>query len=219
MKFFTCISITFFTHLCLVVVFSLSFKKGLAKNIILKTSMQVNLVALPEKKAISIEKPKKDKAILWKNKKTKKRRSKLQQKNILKKIQKRLRKKQQKNILKKIKNTKQKKTEKNSNTRAGNQLSSVLQNQIQNYSGQLKRHVHSFWSIPQWVDPNNLKVEIIVYLNKNGELLQAKYFSKSSNEDFNTQAFNALSSASPYPYPPEALVDVLEDLGIVFSFP
>lgn len=201
---------------------SFSLKKGLAKNIILKTSVQVNLVALPEKKSFSAKKVKANKVVLLPKKKSKakKKTSKTKQKNILKKIQERLRKQQQKNILKKIKNKKTKgKTNKQSLTEAGNKLSSALQNHTQDYLERLKIHVHSFWSIPQWIDQSNLKVEITVYLNKNGDLLRAEYFSKSGNEDFNSQAFNALNLASPYPPPPEELVDLLGSSGVVFSFP
>lgn len=203
MKFFTCISITLFTHFFLIFFFSVSFGSSLKKDLIFKNSVTVNLVALPEK--TRFVKHKQQKAIVIKKSKNK-----FSQKNILKKIKERLRKQKQKNILKKIKDSKKNK---------GNKISSLVQDQIQNYLERLKQHVHSFWSIPQWVNQNNLKVEIIVYLNRDGQLLGQKYFSKSANQDFNQQAFKALSLASPYPPPPKDLASFLENSGIVFSFP
>lgn len=217
MKFFTCIGITFLSHLFVVFILGFSFKKGLSQDIILKASVQVNLVALPEKKLSSSIRTKPKKIVLLSKKKAKKQNPKNKQKDILKKIKERLRKQKQKNVLKKIKDKGVK--DKNNSVKAGNKLSSELQNQIQNYLEELKLHVHSFWSIPQWIDQSSLKVEIIVYLNKNGDLLRSKYFSKSANEDFNLQAFNALNLASPYPPPPKELVDLLKSSGIIFSFP
>ncbi|MBE8163437.1 MAG: TonB C-terminal domain-containing protein [Bdellovibrionaceae bacterium] len=218
MKFVNCIGVVFFIHVFVVSVFSFSFQKSLSKNIILN-SVQVNLVALPEKTITALHKLKARKVVLLPKKKSKKH-SKKNQKSILKKIKERLRKKSQKSILKKIKEAGAKKTaNKQSKVLAGNKLSSVLQNQIQNYLEQLKRHVHSFWSIPQWIDQTHLRVEINVYLGKGGGLLRAEYFNKSENEDFNSQAFNALKLASPYPAPPEELVDLLSSSGIVFRFP
>lgn len=209
MKFFNCIGITLFAHFFLIFFFSVSFSSSLKKDLIFKNSLQVNLVALPEK--TYFKKQKVEKAIVIKKKK--KSNIKLDQKNILKKIKEKLRKQKQKNILKKIKNSNK------SNRHKGNKLSSLVQNQIQNYLERLKLHVHSFWSVPQWVNQNNLKVEIIVYLNKEGQVLGQKYFSKSTNKDFNYQAFKALKLASPYPPPPKDLASFLENSGIVFSFP
>lgn len=225
MKFFTCISLTLFAHIVLVIIFSFSVKQGSNQKIILKKVVRVNLVALPEKKNISqkiaalkvkgitISKTRKKKS------KKKNRTSKLKQSSILKKIQERLRKKQQKNILSKLKNKKNIQDKKDGAEQAGNKISSALQSQIQNYLENLKVHVHSFWSIPQWVSQNNLKVEITVYLDQNGRLIRKEYFSESINADFNAQAFGALDRASPYPVPPEELLGLLQSSGIVFSFP
>lgn len=127
-----------------------------------------------------------------------------------------------KDILEKFKNEQAKPTSKpiaGNRVADGNALKGLEKLDFDRYAGMIDVHVKNNWALPEWMLSQNLRAEINVKFDKNGQLLSKTFLVKSGSSDFDSYVEKAIENSIPFPPPPEKLIDLFEVRGITFAFP
>lgn len=90
--------------------------------------------------------------------------------------------------------------------------------EIGRYQMVLRKEVVNVWELSAINKPKGLKAQIIVRINKNGDLISAEWEKQSGDSVFDASCMEAIKKASPFPLPPKALWDEAYADGLLFDF-
>lgn len=101
----------------------------------------------------------------------------------------------------------------------GNSLTGIEKLHHDNYLDSLDGHIRNYWNLPEWLANGNLKASIILFIDKNGGVINKVFVLKSGNDLFDQQVIGTIDKANPLPAPPANLVDYYTTKGIELRFP
>lgn len=101
----------------------------------------------------------------------------------------------------------------------GSELTGISQLEHDEYVAAVERHVRSQWAVPQWLANKDLKAQVRVKFDSNGNVIEKKLIRSSGNTAFDEVVLETIVKASPAPAPPEKFVRLLGNEGILFGFP
>ena len=89
---------------------------------------------------------------------------------------------------------------------------------LNNYAGQVRDEVRPYWRLPSYLQEQNLRCVVHVFLSPQGKLLKAQIAESSNNAEFDRWALQAAQEA-PYPPPPAAVENAIVRHGLKLVFP
>ncbi len=101
----------------------------------------------------------------------------------------------------------------------GSALKGLSKLEFDTYIGSIDAHVKNNWALPEWMLQQNLKAEVLVKFDQNGNLTERRFIKKSGNPDFDQRVWSSIEKSSPFPAPPDKFVDIVGVQGITFAFP
>lgn len=101
----------------------------------------------------------------------------------------------------------------------GTALRGLNKLQFDEYIGSIDAHIKNNWALPEWMLQQQLRAEVLVRIDSNGNLVERKFLKKSGNGDFDQRVWSAIEKSSPFPAPPDKFVDLVGVQGITFAFP
>lgn len=102
---------------------------------------------------------------------------------------------------------------------SGSELSGVSKIQHDNYISNVKRHIYQSWALPEWLSKKDLKAQVLVRIDENGRVIYRQIYKSSLNPTYDDVCLEAIENASPTPPPPEKLVKIMKNEGILIGFP
>ena len=96
------------------------------------------------------------------------------------------------------------------------ELSSDQLQEINIYAAQVESLIKANWNLPKYLIELDLKSEVEIQINDQGEIIFKKLSESSGDEVFDAYVLKAVESAAPYPIPPSSIQRLLKG-GIVFS--
>jgi colicin import membrane protein len=100
----------------------------------------------------------------------------------------------------------------------GTELTGISKIQEQTYRGNLKRHVNSFWSLPQYLRDRGYQSLVNIKVDAQGNIIKAELVKSSGSQAFDEMVMAAVHKSSPVPAPPEKFVRISEIDGYLLSF-
>lgn len=79
--------------------------------------------------------------------------------------------------------------------------------------------IRPHWSLPRFLQDQNLRTLIRVYVADTGRLLRAEIYESSGNEEFDQRAMRAVNQSAPFPAPEEAFRSRLARGDVILAFP
>lgn len=101
----------------------------------------------------------------------------------------------------------------------GNATSGLTKVQYDRYIGDLTMHVRRFWSVPTWLSQEGLRTQVLVKIDASGFVSEKSIVVASGNPSFDEYAMTTIEKAQPFPAPPKDLSGELSVRGVVFAFP
>ena len=89
---------------------------------------------------------------------------------------------------------------------------------LNTYAGQVRDLVRPYWRLPSYLQEQNLRCVVHVFISAQGKLLKAQIVESSNNAEFDRWALQAAENA-PYPEPPEAAQNTIVRYGLKLVFP
>jgi colicin import membrane protein len=102
---------------------------------------------------------------------------------------------------------------------SGTDLRGVSRLQHDNYISVIERHIRQNWSLPEWLAKKDLKAQVRVRFDGNGNITFREIAKSSGNKTFDDLALQAVEKSSPVPAPPPKFVRILNVEGILLGFP
>ncbi len=102
---------------------------------------------------------------------------------------------------------------------SGSELSGVSRLQHDNYISIVEHHIHQNWALPEWLAKKNLKAQIRVRFDENGNILSKDIYKTSGNPSFDDVVMKTIEKSAPVPAPPQKFVKILSVEGILLGFP
>lgn len=101
----------------------------------------------------------------------------------------------------------------------GSAISGLNKIDYDSYLGDLDNKVKNNWSLPKFLAQKQLSASIMIFIDKNGQLVK-KYIKRSSgNSLFDEKCMLAVENSAPFDPPPYKLEAILETDGIELGFP
>jgi TonB family protein len=100
----------------------------------------------------------------------------------------------------------------------GTELTGISKIQEQTYRGNLKRHVNSFWSLPQYLRDRGYQTLVNIKVDAQGNIVKAEMTKSSGSQAYDEMVMAAVYKSSPVPAPPEKFVRISEIDGYQLSF-
>lgn len=101
----------------------------------------------------------------------------------------------------------------------GSDLRGLSKIQHDSYVAQVERHIRQNWALPQWLANKKLRAQVRVKIDSNGQLISKSLVRSSGNSSFDDVALETIEKSTPVPRPPDKLVGLLANEGILFGFP
>lgn len=101
----------------------------------------------------------------------------------------------------------------------GSELSGVSKIQHENYIANVKRHVYQNWALPEWLAKKELSAQVLVRFDERGNIIFHQLYKSSGNASYDEATLEAVQKSSPAPAPPEKLVKIMKNEGILIGFP
>lgn len=101
----------------------------------------------------------------------------------------------------------------------GSALKGLNKLEFDQYIGSLDAHVKNNWSLPEWMKTQGLTAEVLVKIDKSGQMIERRFIKKSGNTEFDDRVMAALEKSNPFPAPPDKFTDLVGIQGITFAFP
>ncbi len=102
---------------------------------------------------------------------------------------------------------------------SGSALHGLAKSEFNEYLSSLQAHVHEHWNLPEWLQNDNLKASVTVFIDFRGVVLKRTLVNSSGDSRFDGFALKAVDEASPFPQPPPRFVDIVKADGITLKFP
>lgn len=87
------------------------------------------------------------------------------------------------------------------------------------YIYEVDQHVKSHWSLPRYLDAENLSTRILVKIDSGGHVIHKRIVASSGNSNYDDIVIKAVESASPFPPPPNKFAGIFKNEGFEFGFP
>lgn len=101
----------------------------------------------------------------------------------------------------------------------GNSLTGLAKLEHDNYAGLLDKHIKENWFLPEFLAKRDYKAQVLVKIDKTGNILEKKIIKSSGNPDYDDSVLNTIQKSEPFPAPPERLSAVVAVTGIIIGFP
>lgn len=101
----------------------------------------------------------------------------------------------------------------------GTALKGLSKLEFDQYIGSLDAHVKNNWSLPEWMLSQGYKAEVLIKIDKSGQIIERRFTKKSGNPEFDERVMTALEKSNPFPAPPDKFIDLVGIQGITFAFP
>ena len=101
----------------------------------------------------------------------------------------------------------------------GSSLSGLSQLDFDRYLGAIEDKIRQEWDLPQWLKDSNYRAEATVLIDERGLVIHKQVTRPSGNDIFDDAVLSAIERAAPFPEPPSRLKSVLATRGVVFRFP
>ncbi len=101
----------------------------------------------------------------------------------------------------------------------GSELSGVSKIQHDNYIAGVKRHIYQNWALPEWLSKKELSAQVLVRFDEHGNIIFHQIYKSSGNGNYDDAIIEAVQKSSPAPAPPEKLVKIMKNEGILIGFP
>lgn len=207
-------------HVGLILVFILRFQFFPSETTLYVPSLKVDLVALPEvlKKDLGKDKKKKQEETKQAKKKEKEKDKEKPKKN---KISKKSQKKDElKSAIEQIREeTKEEEVRGNKISKGSTTTGEAREALERSYFDDVHANLIQNWSLPVWLERQNLSAQAHIYVDTEGRILTVKLTKRSGNERFDQEVKRAIERSNPFPAPPKELRGSLESNGILLGFP
>lgn len=100
----------------------------------------------------------------------------------------------------------------------GTALSGVGKLQHDAYLSEIDRHFRNNWSLPEYLRNRGLIAEVVVRLDRVGNIIGSQLVKSSGNPTFDDIVMSAVQKSSPVPPPPDKFVRISELQGFLFRF-
>lgn len=101
----------------------------------------------------------------------------------------------------------------------GDSLVGIAQINYNDYIKKMRDQTRDNWEVPEWLASLQLKVQVLVFIDESGYVLEKRILRSSGNDVFDGKALEAVARSSPYSAPPERIQGVVKNRGVVFNFP
>lgn len=224
----TFVGLSVLVHLGVLAFFTIKTVFFTGEAIKIPSAIQVDMVALPDKKPAparptkpkptpTIPKPKKVKNQNDIKKLKKSQSQAIERIKALNKVQ------EMQEEIKKAENTEQEQKPqplvKGNLLSEGNSLRGLEKIEFNEYFQKLKQHLHDNWNLPQWLAEANLKAQVAVRIDERGYVVEKAILTSSGHSVFDSTVLAAIDQASPFPTPPSRLKNILNVRGMTFNFP
>ncbi len=102
---------------------------------------------------------------------------------------------------------------------SGDSLTGLDRIEYERYFGEVEQHLKQNWTLPSWMMELDVRAQALVQIDDKGYVTMKKLITASGNPDFDEKVLESIDRSSPFPAPPDRLVGVLKNRGIVFNFP
>ena len=101
----------------------------------------------------------------------------------------------------------------------GDSLTGLDRIEYERYFTDVEQHLKKNWTLPSWMTELDVRAQVMVQLDEKGYVTLKKLITASGNTEFDEKVLESIDRSSPFPAPPERLIGVLKNRGIVFNFP
>lgn len=101
----------------------------------------------------------------------------------------------------------------------GTSLTGIDKINHESYLSDLDQHIKQYWALPEWLATQELKAQVRVQIDRNGNLVAKKVIRSSGNPTYDDYVIETVERSIPFPKPPEKLSAILEVNGVVIGFP
>lgn len=102
---------------------------------------------------------------------------------------------------------------------SGDSLTGLDRIEYERYFGDVEQHLKKNWTLPSWMMEMDVRAQVLVQIDDKGYVTMKKLITQSGNPDFDEKVLESVDKSSPFPPPPDRLVGVLKNRGIIFNFP
>jgi TonB family protein len=109
---------------------------------------------------------------------------------------------------------------------AGNKISkgtslsnNAQQSDKENYVDTLQNALQQNWTLPIWLERQQLNAKILIYIDAQGRLIQFKFVQSSGSPQFDDAVKRTLMQSQPFPAPPAEIASSLSSHGVLVGFP
>lgn len=102
----------------------------------------------------------------------------------------------------------------------GTSLSKNAQESDQaNYVDTLQNALQQNWTLPMWLERQQLNAKVMIFIDSNGRLIRYKFLQTSGSAPFDEAVKRTLLQSQPFPAPPPEIASSLESNGVMVGFP
>jgi len=101
----------------------------------------------------------------------------------------------------------------------GSELTGVSKIQHDNYIASVKKHIYRSWALPEWLAKKDHKAQVLVRFDDQGNIIFHQIYKTSGNPNYDEATLEAVQKSSPVPIPPEILIKIMKNEGILIGFP
>jgi TonB family protein len=88
-----------------------------------------------------------------------------------------------------------------------------------NYVDTLQNALQQNWTLPMWLERQQLNAKVMIYIDANGRLIQYKFLQSSGSTQFDDAVKRTLMQSQPFPAPPAEIARSLAANGVLVGFP
>ncbi len=101
----------------------------------------------------------------------------------------------------------------------GTSSSGVLAATMNAYAGHVADRVRAHWGLPPYLSNQNLRAEVRIFIDGNGNLSRYQFVTSSGNQVFDDYVKTSITQAAPFAPPPAEMARGLRSGGIDLQFP
>ena len=102
---------------------------------------------------------------------------------------------------------------------AGDSINSLNKIQYVNYKKTLHKAIKKKWNLPTWMEDGELYAEALIKIDETGFIITKSLILSSGNSIYDKFVLQAISDSSPLPAPPDKFVNIVGVKGVVLRFP
>lgn len=101
----------------------------------------------------------------------------------------------------------------------GTALTGLSKLQHDTYVADLDTHIKKNWAIPEWLAKKDYKAQVRLKMDDRGNILSRQIVKASGNPSYDEEVLATIDRSAPFPPPPEKLVSIVMNDGILIGFP